>query len=159
MVADIDPDSPGCEMWWYKGNAHSPLGEDLRHAPAYCTRSIWWAGRVNRELLDKTVIDNSRCGGRFFSLHRYGVVSINSSKANPCFYGDIVGDWREEIIMPTADNRELRLFSSWYPSDYRFPYLMSDHVYEMSALNENIGYNQPTHIGYYLGSDFDIKIK
>mgnify|MGYP003092584645 FL=1 len=159
MVADIDPDSPGCEMWWYKGNAHSPSGEDLGYAPGYCNMAIWWSGLLNRELLDKTVIDNSRCGGRFFSLHRYGVVSINSSKANPCFYGDIVGDWREEIIMPTADNRELRLFSSWYPSDYRFPYLMSDHVYEMSALNENIGYNQPTHIGYYLGSDLDIKRK
>jgi rhamnogalacturonan endolyase len=30
---------------------------------------------------------------------------------------------------------------------------MSDHVYEMSALNQNIGYNQPTQLGYYLGSD------
>ena len=30
---------------------------------------------------------------------------------------------------------------------------MSDHVYAMSALNQNIGYNQPTHTGYYLGSD------
>ncbi len=32
---------------------------------------------------------------------------------------------------------------------------MTDHVYEMSALNQNIGYNQPTHTGYYLGSDYD----
>lgn len=30
---------------------------------------------------------------------------------------------------------------------------MTDHIYEMSAINQNIGYNQPTHIGYYLGSD------
>lgn len=153
MVADIDPDSPGCEMWWYKGNAHSPSGKDLGYAPGYCNMAIWWSGLLNRELLDKTVIDNERCGGRFFSLHRYDVTSINSSKANPCFYGDILGDWREEIIMPTTDNRELRLFGTWYPTEYRFPYLMSDHVYEMSALNENIGYNQPTHTGYYLGSD------
>ena len=27
---------------------------------------------------------------------------------------------------------------------------MSDHVYEMSAVNQNIGYNQPTQLGYYL---------
>ncbi len=32
---------------------------------------------------------------------------------------------------------------------------MTDHVYEMSALNQNIGYNQPTHTGYYLGSDYN----
>ena len=30
---------------------------------------------------------------------------------------------------------------------------MSDHIYEMSALNQNIGYNQPTHTSYYIGSD------
>ena len=30
---------------------------------------------------------------------------------------------------------------------------MTDHCYWMSALNENIGYNQPTNTGYYLGSD------
>ena len=30
---------------------------------------------------------------------------------------------------------------------------MTDHVYEMSALNQNVGYNMPTQLGYYLGSD------
>ena len=30
---------------------------------------------------------------------------------------------------------------------------MTDHCYWMSCLNENIGYNQPTNTGYYLGSD------
>jgi rhamnogalacturonan endolyase len=30
---------------------------------------------------------------------------------------------------------------------------MTDHCYWMSALNENIGYNQPTNLGYYLGTD------
>ena len=81
-----------------------------------------------------------------FTLHQ-------NSKSNPCFYADIWGDWREEIIQVTSDQTELRLFTTWYPTDYKFPYLMSDHVYEMSALNQNIGYNQPTQLGYYLGSD------
>ena len=30
---------------------------------------------------------------------------------------------------------------------------MTDHCYWMSALNQNIGYSQPTNLGYYLGSD------
>ena len=30
---------------------------------------------------------------------------------------------------------------------------MTDHCYWMSCLNQNIGYNQPTNTGYYLGSD------
>lgn len=163
MVADVDPDSPGCEMWWYRGNVHSAKGEDLGYQMKYGNNmAIWWSGQLTRELLDKAVIDHARIdgtdddlpiSGRFFTISKYGVTTINGTKANPCFYGDILGDWREEVIMPTEDNTELRVFSTWYPTEYRFPYLMSDHIYEMSALNQNIGYNQPTHTGYYLGAD------
>lgn len=32
---------------------------------------------------------------------------------------------------------------------------MTDHTYYMSALNQNIGYNQPNNLGYYLGTDMD----
>lgn len=152
LVADIDPDSPGCEMWWYKGNAHSSSGVDLGYVPSSCNMAVWFSGSLNRQLLDNGTV-NSYKDGRVFTIYRYGVTTINGTKANPCFYGDFLGDWREEIIQPTSDNTALRIFSTWYPTEYQFPYLMSDHIYEMSALNQNIGYNQPTHTSYYIGSD------
>lgn len=152
LVADIDPDSPGCEMWWYKSNVHSCKGEDLGYQSNSCNMAIWFSGSLNRQLLDASKIDAPK-KGRIFTLYRYDVITINSSKENPCFYGDIVGDWREEVIQVTKDNSELRIFSTWYPTEYKFPWLMTDHVYEMSALNQNVGYNQPTQLGYYLGSD------
>ena len=65
-----------------------------------------------------------------------------------------MGDWREEIILPdTTRLQDIKIFSTWYPTTHKFPWLMTDHCYWMSCLNENIGYNQPTHTGYYLGSD------
>lgn len=159
LIADIDPDSPGCEMWWYKGNAHSPSGKDLGYAPPSFNMAIWFSGSLNRQLLDRSTIDAIKDGAaqRIFTIYRYDVTTINGSKNNPCFYGDILGDWREEVIEVKSDNSELRIFSTWYPCEYRFPYLMSDHVYEMSAVNQNIGYNQPTQLGYYLGSDLTKK--
>ena len=34
---------------------------------------------------------------------------------------------------------------------------MSDHTYWMSCLNQNIGYNQPNHVGgYFLGNGMDM---
>ena len=154
MVADIDPDSPGCEMWWFRGNAHTPDGKDLGYNPGSSNMAIWWSGSLNRQLMDGNAISAPRGEkGRVFTLYRYGVGTNNSSKKNPCFYGDIVGDWREEVILRSNDNTEIRIFSTWFPTAYSFPYLMSDHVYLMSALNQNIGYNQPTHTGFYLGSD------
>ena len=157
MIADIDPQSPGCELWWYKSTVRDINGNELpadRNAyPGSTNFAIWFDGSLNRQVFTGTKID-SRSNGRVFTIYRYDVSHINGTKENPCFYGDILGDWREELIFPTNDKtQELRIFSTWIPTTHRIPWLMTDHVYEMSALNQNIGYNQPTHTGYYLGSD------
>ncbi len=159
LIADIDPSSPGCEMWWYKSTVHDINGNELPGAradyPGSTNFAIWFDGSLNRQIFTGTKID-SRQKGRVFTIYRYDVTHINGTKENPCFYGDILGDWREELIFPTYDKtQELRIFSTWIPTDHRIPWLMTDHVYEMSALNQNIGYNQPTHTGYYLGSDYE----
>lgn len=162
LVADIDPDSPGCEFWWSGGNCMSWDGStltDLGYKPSSCNMAIWFSGSRNRQLLNLKTIQQEKVpsgqSGRVFSIFKYGVTDNNGTKSNPCIYADIWGDWREEVIMPTSDGTEVRIFTTWYPTDYRFPYLMSDHTYHMSVLNQNIGYNQPTQLGWYLGSDMD----
>ncbi len=158
MIADIDPSKPGCEMWWYKSTVRDINGNELTgdaaNYPGSCNFAIWFDGTLNRQTFTGTKID-SRRGGRVFTVYRYDVADINGSKENPSFYGDILGDWREELIYPDATKtKDLKIFSTWLPTEHRVPWLMTDHVYEMSALNQNIGYNQPTHTGYYLGSDY-----
>ena len=87
-------------------------------------------------------------------MYRYSETFINGTKSNPSWYGDIFGDWREEIILPDATRlADIKIFSTWYPTTHKFPWLMTDHCYWMGCLNENIGYNQPPNTGYYLGSD------
>lgn len=154
MVADIDADSPGCEMWSISSPVFSQSGEDLGYTVKQCNMCIWFSGSLNRQMLNNTTINAPKTDkGCVFSANMYDAVSINGSKANPCWYGDIVGDWREEVIFPNAAHTEIRLYSTWFPTDYTFHTLMSDHTYAMSAVNQNIGYNQPNHLGYYLGSD------
>ena len=164
MTADIDPDSPGNEMWWFRSNVHAFDGTDLGYTPPSCNFAIWWTGSLNRQLMNGTVIDEYdredsdrwRRACTFYSSagnDRYDVVSINGTKENPCYAGDFLGDWREEVILLKSDGSEMRVFSTWYPTEYRFPYLMSDGDYRMCAVNQQMGYNQPNHLGYYLGSD------
>lgn len=153
MIDDIDPANPGCELWWYKDNVRSTDGSDLGYYPGSCNFAIWFDGSLTRQTFTGTKID-SKPNGRVFTVYRYDVSDINGSKENPSFYGDILGDWREEVIYPDATKtKDLKVFSTWIPTSHRVPWLMTDHVYAMSALNQNIGYNQPTHTGYYLGSD------
>lgn len=159
-VADIDPKSPGCEMWWYHGNAYSPTGKDLGYSDLVANFAIWFTNGRNRNLLDATIIhkQNGATAERAMTGYKFGATSVNGTKNNPCWYGDILGDYREEVVLcDGTKTKELMLFSTWYESDFAMPWLMTDHVYEMSAVNENIGYNQPTHTGYYLGSDGSVE--
>lgn len=154
MIADIDPGSRGCESWWYKSTARTIEGDDLGYQPGSCNMAIWFGDGLNRQLLNGSTIHSQCDNTRVFTVYRYDAVKINGTKENPSFYGDFLGDWREEVIYPDSTRvKDLKIFSTWIPTDHRFPWLMTDHVYHMSALNQNVGYNQPTHLGYYLGSD------
>ena len=159
LVADIDPKSPGCEFWWAGSNAYSQTGlTNLGYKPSSCNMAIWFDGGLTRQLINENIISNDRDGGRTFTMYRYNETFINGSKSNPGWYGDFLGDWREEIILPDQTKLvDLKVFSTWYPSDYKLPYLMSDHTYYMQTIHQQVGYNQPNNIGgYYLGSDMDM---
>lgn len=162
-VADIMPEYPGCEMWWYGGKIMTSDGQQILTdggnpiSYSSCNMSIWFTGSINRQLLDgnKVSTNNASDGKerRPLRANFFNAKAINGTKENPCLYADLLGDWREEIIYTDSAETCLKIFSTWYPTDYRFPCLLQDHHYEMSALNQQIGYNQPTETGFYLGSD------
>ena len=60
-----------------------------------------------RELLDATRIDKYGTSGDTRLLTASGVHSNNGTKANPALSGDLFGDWREELLVRTADSSAL----------------------------------------------------
>ena len=74
----------------------------------------------------------------------------NDTKGTPCFQGDILGDWREEIIMRTGNNN-IRIYSTPTPTSYRIPTLWHDHQYRNAVVWQMNGYNQSPNISYFLG--------
>lgn len=157
MCADIDPRYEGCEFWYFRGNVFAADGTDLGYTPSSCNMACWFTGDSCRQLLNCGRIDLQRPGkgGAYRAMHAqsYGAMYINGTKGNPSWYGDLLGDWREELIYPdTTFTKQMMVFSTWYPTEVKQPWLMSDHLYEMSALNQDIGYNQPTHLSYYFGT-------
>ena len=79
-----------------------------------------------------------------------GSMTNNDTKGTPCYMGDILGDWREEFIMRTADNK-IRVYTSTYPTSWRNYSLWYDHQYRNGMVWEMCGYNQPPHVSYFLG--------
>jgi rhamnogalacturonan endolyase len=114
---------------------------------------VWWDGDVLREILDGTTITkwDYSAGREVRLLSAEGCARNNGTKANPCLCADILGDWREEVIWRTADNRELRIYTTTIPTDRRFYTFMHDPVYRLSVAWQNVGYNQPTQTGFYMG--------
>lgn len=158
MAADIDPMHPGVEMWsGESGGILNTKGEVIapkqRGMPA--NMAVWWDGDLLREMLDKNIISKYDWKKKkFYPLVQFeGAASINGTKANPCLQGDIIGDWREEVLLPSEDNTSLRLYISTLPTEYRFHTFLEDPVYRISIATQNVGYNQPTQPGFYFGSD------
>jgi rhamnogalacturonan endolyase len=77
--------------------------------------------------------------------------SNNGTKATPCLSGDLLGDWREEVVWRTADSRELRIYTTTIPTEHRLPTLMHDRQYRLAIAWQNTAYNQPPHPGFFLG--------
>ena len=73
----------------------------------------------------------------------------NSSKNNPCFLGDILGDWREEIVTRTSD--KLIIQTTSYPSPWGITSLWYDHLYRNGMTWQSVGYNQPPHVSFFVG--------
>ncbi len=74
----------------------------------------------------------------------------NDSKQNPCVSGDLLGDWREEIVTWDQNGSDYRLIvqATNYQTDYCMPHLMDDYSYRAQLINQNCCYNQPPHVSF-----------
>ncbi len=151
-AADIDPDSEGYEMWAsYDAKPRSAVtGEVVNNASPSMNFRVYWDGDLQDELLDKTSITKYK--NRFMNaLANLKGASCNSTKATPCLSADILGDWREEVILWDDKNpANIYINTTTKASEHRVPCLMQDHTYRMAICWQNVAYNQPPHLGYYL---------
>jgi hypothetical protein len=143
---DIYPGNPGAEFW-SSGAGISGLfdasGRNIGRQPGSTNFTIWWDGDTSRELLDATHIDKYGTGGDTRLLTGSGVASNNGTKSTPSLTADLFGDWREEVIWRTSDNRALRIYSTPAVTSTRLFTLMHDTQYRVSVAWQNTAYNQP----------------
>lgn len=170
VAADIDGRHRGFEMWSSDRrevrDCHGKvIADDPSQMPAMNFR-IYWDGDLQDELLangrrphfapylqkwnGKKAVPLPLSNGKHLSDMGHSV-SNNWTKATPNLQADIFGDWREEVIYwDESDASHLNIFTTNIPTEYRIPTLMHDHIYRLSVAWQNVGYNQPPHLGYYL---------
>ncbi len=157
VAFDIDPRHRGAECWAAGAGLTglwSTRGETIGEPrPRSCNFGVWWDGDRLRELLDSNRITkwDWTTGTEQTLLVAEGCVANNGTKSTPVLCADILGDWREEVLWRAADNRELRLYTTTIWTPHRLPTLLADPQYRLSVAWQNVGYNQPTQTGFYLG--------
>ncbi|MFJ2176323.1 rhamnogalacturonan lyase [Streptomyces sp. NPDC101062] len=154
VSGDIWAGSPGAESWSAAdGSLRSTSGAALGRKPSSSNFLAWWDGDPVRELLDATRIDKYGTSGDTRLLTASGVHSNNGTKATPSLSGDILGDWREEVIWPTADNTALRVYSTPHLTDRKITTLLHDRMYRTALAWQNTAYNQPPHPSFFIGNN------
>ncbi len=153
MTADIDSRYPGCETWGGRRGLTDCKGNPIGRAPRSDNFAVWWDGDLLRELLDKNHITkwDWKNQKEVRLLVASECSSNNGTKANPALSADLFGDWREEVIWRTKDNKALHIYTTTFPTKHRFYTLMQDPEYRLSIAWQNVGYNQPPYTDYYLG--------
>lgn len=149
LAADIDPRYVGCEAWGGPGGLRNAKGEQIGRAPRSTAWAIWWDGDLLRELLSGPRINkwNWKAGAEE-TLFR---VESGRGRRHPSLMGDLLGDWREELLVPAPDGKTLRLYTTTIPTEHRFPTLLHDPQYRLGIAWQNVVYNKPAHPSYFLG--------
>lgn len=139
MVAGVK----GWQMWSGAGGLWNVSHASAGSKPGSTNFTLWWGADLTRSLEDGTAITPG--------LTTSGMASNNGTKSTPCLTADILGDWREELILRTGSNNALHIYTTTTPTTYRLYTLMHDPVYRMSVATENVAYNQPPEPGIYIG--------
>ncbi|WP_129618928.1 rhamnogalacturonan lyase [Bacteroides stercoris] len=153
LAADIDPKHRGFEMWSAGVNGvYNCKGEKIAERKPAISFRVYWDGDLQDEILNGTNLSKWN-GTEALTINKFpGAMHCNGTKRTPNLSADLFGDWREEIIFSdTEDPSKLRIYTTTIPTQNRLYTLMHDPVYRLGIAWQNVGYNQPPHLGFYIG--------
>ncbi|TWT75545.1 Rhamnogalacturonan endolyase YesW precursor [Posidoniimonas polymericola] len=183
MAADIDPRFRGLEMWGGPGGLRDVHGEEIGAAPRNSRWCVWWDGDPQRELFSpgrgafRGRPGSQQAGQatrrpprnwRWPATTRvtkwdwenkrdeviYECDGI-ATEPGPALQGDLLGDWREELLLVSPDRQSLRLYTTTIPTEYRLSTLLQDPQYRLGLVWQNVVYNKPPQPSFFLADKLE----
>ena len=149
LAADIDPRHVGYEAWGGPGGLRDVKGREIGPKPRSTGFAIWWDGDLLRELVSRGNI--TKWNWRKGSEEPLFQTRARGGRRGPNLVGDLIGDWREELLMTSPDGKSLRLYTTTIPTQHKLTTLMHDPQYRLSIAWQNVVYNKPAHPSFFLG--------
>ena len=158
MVGDINPNVRGLQVW--VKDVRSCLGEVLPDHLLGTNQSIRWAADMSTQILDGNDIFGSHCG--VINDNTHGIMlepkdtaTNNGTKGNPCLIANVFGDFREQLLLRTADNSAIRIYTNTEITHHKLFTPMHDVMYRTGVAWQNNCYNQPCYTKFYYASDME----
>ncbi|THV43214.1 cellulose binding domain-containing protein [Glycomyces buryatensis] len=174
---DIDPGHAGAECWavnadgaWNSraGEMRAADGTLISNTIPSANSVVWWDGDLGREIFDHEFNEpdyvpiypyvaewNAETGEQEEIFTPEGVHTSGGTKGNAALTGDILGDWREEIVLRRDTDDGVRIYTTTIPTDYSLPTLAHDPQYRLALAWQNESYNQPPWPSYFIGFDME----
>lgn len=162
LALDMDPNYLGMEMFSTQPGIFNAEGAEIFANSFFPYEGLWWDGDRGREIIRGTngtatapAIEKfnpstgtpSRLYVNGNNIYDYSVLLAYGGR--PAFWGDILGDWREEIVAVKTDYTGFRIFTTNTPAQDRRTCLMHNAQYRVQATTK--GYVQASYVDHYLG--------
>ncbi|MBN2164717.1 MAG: autotransporter-associated beta strand repeat-containing protein [Marinilabiliaceae bacterium] len=154
-AADLDPNHPGFEMWTFTDGIYNVQDGKITNniTSSYPNFRLWWDGDLQSEMLDGVKFNNwnyvNDYEERILTASDFGATTVTRSA--PAMYGDIIGDWREEVVFARNDHNALLIFTTINPTNERIYTLLQNPEYRLCLTAK--GYYQSAQLDYFLGYD------
>ena len=160
---DVDPSHLGWEMWsTMDGNMYDAKGNLIPGlSNQYPCEGVWWDGQPDREVVQSSdshynVYIQDFYNGReveFAKISGWRYTTVYAKRA--AFWGDIIGDWREELVLLHKENGVqvgiIGVSTDYATSIDNIYCLLEDPHYRGDCTTK--GYYQSPNPGFYLGYD------
>ncbi|MFW6270575.1 MAG: HEAT repeat domain-containing protein [Bacillota bacterium] len=154
-TANIDSRYRGTETWGGRNPLYNIKGEKISETVPPMNFVIWWDDDLLREILNDVHISkwDEKEEEMIELFTAKNCASNGGSKAVPSLQADLLGDWREEVIWRSQNNKEMRIYTTTDLTEHRLHTLMHNLMYRLAITWQNNSYNQPPHLDFYLGPE------
>lgn len=161
MTGQVDPNTRGLQVWVL--DTRDREGNKLDIPVPGTNAAIRWAADLTTQVTDgvdyvggkHTGIINDPVKG--IQLVPENTLTNNGTKGNPCLIADVLGDFRENLILRTADDTALKIYTNTEVAHHKLYTLLQDVQYRCGVAWQNNCYNQPVYPSFYYGHDMDFE--
>ncbi|MBK8806950.1 MAG: pseudouridine synthase [Bacteroidales bacterium] len=151
MSADISAAHRGFEVWSGVTGGFHNIASNTKVSTFIPSTNfrVYWDGDLQDELFESSIVEKWNGNGMTTLATLLGN-TCNDTKKTPNLSADILGDWREEVILHDGASK-LYIHTTTISTTHKLYTLMHDPVYRNAVAWQNAAYNQPPHLGFFLG--------